>query len=842
MFNHGCCTKSEVEGGRCPKISTSVFVTNLLDLYIAKDLWNTFKTYGHVVDAYISDRRSKAGKSFGFVRFINVFDVERLVTNLCTVWVGNFKIHANVARFQRDSVKKTQQAYDKGSKVDNEGGNKNGNILNNMANSYAHVVKRPLAQKENFDDDPTMVLDETCLNKDEFPFCLLGKVREFASLTNLKSNESVGSWFSQIIQAHNDFILEERVIWVEIEGVPCKWWSKNTFNRIASRWGTILNAEELEEGGFHSSRLCICTKSKTAVFESFKMVYRGKFCWVRAIEVSGWVPDFEEDCEDEYESNDGAPFKDLEGESDIEEVSETRFEDEPVYNIGEDNSVVSNNVDESQTSPTYPPGFTPNDAGVTNVNASNVVVEEPRQNEDQEEGEVVGIQSQTRKDAASDAHESTCYGYIKKSNGPRTGGSILQCIEDLVHVGANYGIRHDGMHEKYKRNHRITRSDWRLSMNFVSLNIQGLAQKAKKDWLKKSCVSMSDYFVMVRGVWVPSGKSLLIISIYAPQELSEKRMLWDYLRLAICNWDGDVVAMGYFNEMRDSSERFGSVFNKQGAKVFNDFIANAGLVEVPFGGCSFTWCHKFASKMSKLDRFLISDSLLCACPSISSVSLDRYLSDHRPILMRESHYDYGPTPFKFYHYGFEFDGFDKFVEDSWKEIREHTYGRMSILKSELINLDSVFDKGGGVEKDVHRRPEIVRNIQELEKTEAMETAQKAKIKWAVEGDENSKYYHGVINKKRGNLAIRGVLVDGNWVESHSLVKNAFYDHFKCRFEQPCMNGILLDREFTNIISSDQAVDLESAVSKEEIKRAVWDCGINKSPGPDGFTFGFYRRY
>ena len=145
--------------------------------------------------------------------------------------------------------------------------------------------------------------------------------------------------------------------------------------------------------------------------------------------------------------------------------------------------------------------------------------------------------------------------------------------------------------------------------------------------------------------------------------------------------------------------------------------------------------------------------------------------------MRESHNDYGPTPFKFYHYWFEFDGFDKFVEDSWKEIRvvdmndyvnfmkklrilkdkiktwirsykEHTYGRMSSLKSELINLDSVFDKGGGVEKDVHCRQEIVRNILELEKTEAMEAAQKAKIKWAVEGDENSKYYHGVINKKR----------------------------------------------------------------------------------------------
>ncbi|GJS87527.1 reverse transcriptase domain-containing protein [Tanacetum coccineum] len=32
--------------------------------------------------------------------------------------------------------------------------------------------------------------------------------------------------------------------------------------------------------------------------------------------------------------------------------------------------------------------------------------------------------------------------------------------------------------------------------------------------------------------------------------------------------------------------------------------------------------------------------------------------------------------------------------------------------------------------------------------------------WAIEGDENSKYFHGIINKKRSNLAIRGVFVDG----------------------------------------------------------------------------------
>jgi len=29
---------------------------------------------------------------------------------------------------------------------------------------------------------------------------------------------------------------------------------------------------------------------------------------------------------------------------------------------------------------------------------------------------------------------------------------------------------------------------------------------------------------------------------------------------------------------------------------------------------------------------------------------------------------------------------------------------------------------------------------------------------------------------------------------------------------------------------------------EEIKRAVWDCGADKSPGPHGFSFEFIRRF
>nr|GEX32124.1 RNA-directed DNA polymerase, eukaryota, reverse transcriptase zinc-binding domain protein [Tanacetum cinerariifolium] len=109
--------------------------------------------------------------------------------------------------------------------------------------------------------------------------------------------------------------------------------------------------------------------------------------------------------------------------------------------------------------------------------------------------------------------------------------------------------------------------------------------------------------------------------------------------------------------------------------------------------------------------------------------------------------------------------------------KESLDSRKSILKAELADLDGVIDKGEGSDADGHRRREVVRLIQEVEKVDAIEVAQKAKIKWSIEGDENSKYYH--------------------------------------------------ERDFVKKISLEHNDDLEREVSNEEIKRAVWDCGIDK---------------
>ncbi|GJW93796.1 RNA-directed DNA polymerase, eukaryota, partial [Tanacetum coccineum] len=65
---------------------------------------------------------------------------------------------------------------------------------------------------------------------------------------------------------------------------------------------------------------------------------------------------------------------------------------------------------------------------------------------------------------------------------------------------------------------------------------------------------------------------------------------------------------------------------------------------------------------------------------------------------------------------------------------------------------------------------------------------------------------------------------------------------RTRFCHPGNMGANIQMEFPKKLSDDELRDIECDVTNDEIKRAVWDCGTDKAPGPDGFTFGFYRRF
>ncbi|GKA79238.1 RNA-directed DNA polymerase, eukaryota [Tanacetum coccineum] len=177
------------------KISISIYVSNLPETFSAKDLFHACNKYGHVVDSFIPLKRSKEGKRFGFVKFINVSNVERLVGNLCTVWVGRYKLQANKARFGRPPLNGRNI---RNSKSDDRhlGGFKEPNVRptngnkETRNNSFASVLKSN--QPNNLsssnmihDSSPAIALDDDCLSANDLSCVAIGKIKDINALSNL---------------------------------------------------------------------------------------------------------------------------------------------------------------------------------------------------------------------------------------------------------------------------------------------------------------------------------------------------------------------------------------------------------------------------------------------------------------------------------------------------------------------------------------------------------------------------------------------------------------------------------------------------------------------------------
>ncbi|PWA40652.1 translocon at the outer envelope membrane of chloroplasts 75-III [Artemisia annua] len=366
------------------KLKQAIFITNFPASITAKELFHYCKRYGHVVDAYIPEKRTNVGKRFGFVLFISVFNVERLVSNLCTIWVDRFKLHANVARFQRPLIQKDKPVRQKNSAPYKEPSKSVRNFVNEVnskaqskpsvvGNSYVGILKGEKNKVTIVNDSgPSIVLGDDCLMNKVCPNAIFGKVKEFASLANLKvvlSNEgfsdivikymgelwvmlefkfeesslkfqesiSAMSWFSQVVKVTPEFEVEGRIAWVEVVGIPFKLWTSNTFARIAGKWGKLLDVDNEEETCYHSKRLCIHIKSGKSINEEFEIIHRGKIFWIRANETPGWVPDFTDEIDnDDTNSTDDEDViqkpVDIEDNSDIEKVPNTFNEEEDLEN------------------------------------------------------------------------------------------------------------------------------------------------------------------------------------------------------------------------------------------------------------------------------------------------------------------------------------------------------------------------------------------------------------------------------------------------------------------------------------------------------------------------------
>nr|GEX75066.1 RNA-directed DNA polymerase, eukaryota [Tanacetum cinerariifolium] len=272
----------------------------------------------------------------------------------------------------------------------------------------------------------------------------------------------------------------------------------------------------------------------------------------------------------------------------------------------------------------------------------------------------------------------------------------------------------------------------------------------------KGCKKSLDRMINGIGYWNNEVGDCFVINIYGPQESAAKSSLWNRLAELMNQHNGKFILFGDFNTVLHEYERSGSI----------------GVME--------------------------------DIPNIKVTAIERLWSDHSPILLHSKKANFGPFPFKLYNSWLSRDGFDDTIKSTWDSM-ETGYGSNKISShksanlSEIHDIEKKIDDGSASISDREKRIKLLQDIDKLENLEALDLIQKARIKWDIEGDENSKLFHRIINSKRRTQAIAGILHDGDWITEPPLIKDVFLNYYKDKF---------------------QAHDSQ-------------ECGSNKAPGLDG---------
>ncbi|PWA66147.1 hypothetical protein CTI12_AA331330 [Artemisia annua] len=275
--------------------------------------------HGKVVDVYIARKMSKVGKRFGFIRFMGVGDDVEFAKKLSLEWIDNYHLYVSVARFKRSNVNRREhpRMAKHNSTVNNHG-------IRSQA-SYANVVAVVLAKVREVETMEKLYYILECEGFTDVDIHHVGGLWVWIAFKNqsacqkFKNKVSLRPYFSVINPVMRNFVVDERMVWIEIEGLPLCAWSSEALKKIGRLWGTFMFFDDDSGENVSCGRLCIRTSHKSIISEVIKVVVAEVSYIVRVREVGVWSTDIKKQNE-ESDSNlsvDGSEELDMEDDLDM---------------------------------------------------------------------------------------------------------------------------------------------------------------------------------------------------------------------------------------------------------------------------------------------------------------------------------------------------------------------------------------------------------------------------------------------------------------------------------------------------------------------------------------------
>nr|GEV66330.1 hypothetical protein [Tanacetum cinerariifolium] len=411
-------------------------------------------------------------------------DMDRLIGNLCTLWVGRLHLQANAERYERPpksspSVKlPSVKSY--------------APFTSSPSGSFVDAVKdikNVPPHSSSVSCSPALVLDDTCVDVWDVSRQVTGRTKDVNSIPNLRTiltNEGfmdvklsylgglwvmielnseetkmkllqhigVNSWFEELKPASQEFVCNKRIVWVDIEGIPlhlCLYGNNNLGN---SQQGNVNQVEESDVDG-----------------------------------VSDTI----------FEVSPQAPRVDV---HEVNEKANSHHSDDPfgLYDLLRKSTNLSASKEDPSLS--HPPRFTPVASHQDPIHSNSAHLEV-----NQDEPPIAkGSSSKSYPKAScfsqaslgndSSADSST---HVSSRSTPK-GGSILEVLDGMIKVGRSMGYDMEGCSKDIEQ----------IISGSIG-NSGGILCVWEETIFKKVDVSISDNFIALYGIWLPTNSKILIV-------------------------------------------------------------------------------------------------------------------------------------------------------------------------------------------------------------------------------------------------------------------------------------------------------------------------------------------
>lgn len=322
-----------------------------------------------------------------------------------------------------------------------------------------------------------------------------------------------------------------------------------------------------------------------------------------------------------------------------------------------------------------------------------------------------------------------------------------------------------------------------------------------------------------------------------------------------------MLLMGDFNEVLSPSERGSNAVAQEGVDDFRNFMQATHLLEVTTTNGFFTWFH--GNQKSKLNRCLVNMEWITNFPNLSTLTLDRTISDHCPIIAQSAEPDRGPKPFRFMNCWISHPSYMPTVRFAWAEAQhlpipeklkflksrlkqwnKDTFGvidsRIKDLELQIQSLDDAANSRPLNASELNARRSAQVDLWLWMKRKEAYWAQNSRSRWLKEGDRNTRYFHTVASIRRQKNTISSLCIDGTNVFDLAGIKKEAISFFQNIFKEDIDNRPRFENlEFKQLLP-DHIEMLSAPFSIEEIDAAVASCDGNKAPGPDGLNFNFIK--